>query len=89
MGLRKFVSVLALGVALMIVAACDSSKDDILQKAAKAETAEDLRAALGDPDEVSKVGPIETWTYNASDGTVTFTLAAGTVTLSTTGEKNK
>ena len=71
------------------MSACDASKDDILQKAANAETAADLRKALGDPDELSKLGPIETWTYKASDGTVSFTLAAGNVTLSTTGDKKE
>jgi hypothetical protein len=89
MKLRKLLLALILGSALGLLAGCDSSKDDILQKAAKAETGEELRKALGDPDEVSKVGPIETWTYKANDGTVTFTLAAGTVTLSTTGEKSE
>lgn len=87
--LKKLLLGLALVGALVALTACDASKDDILQKAAKAETAEQLRKALGDPDDLSKVGPIETWTYKASDGTVTFTLAAGSVTLSTTGDKKE
>lgn len=87
--LKKLLLILTLSGALGLTTACDASKDDILQKAAKAETAEDLRKALGDPDELSKVGPIETWTYKASNGTVTFTLAAGSVTLSTTNDKKE
>ena len=87
--MKRLLVALLFGAALGLLAACDVSKDDILQKAAKAETAEELRQALGDPDEVSKLGPIETWTYKASNGTVTFTLAAGNVTLSTTSDKKE
>ena len=83
-GLIRFLLVAAVAVTL---AACGDSKEDILKKTEKVTTRDELRAAVGDPDDVTKVGPIETWTYEASNGSVTFTLAGDTVTLKTTGDK--
>lgn len=74
--------VTALSLAPML-AACDDSKDDILSKAEHADTRDELRAALGAPDDVSKIGPVETWTYKAKKGEVTFLIAGDHVTLST------
>ena len=74
-------------VLVLLLAACDDSKADILKKSENAATRQQLREAIGDPDDVVKVGPLETWTYKASDGSVTFTLAGDAVTLKVTGEK--
>jgi hypothetical protein len=69
--------------------ACSESKYDILQKAQAAETKQQLEAALGAPDDVSKLGPIETWTYEASDGSVEFLITGNKVALETTSGKKE
>ena len=83
---RILIALCALPIALFLTA-CDPAKDDIIAKAEGASTKTELRAALGDPDEVDKLGPVETWTYSASDGSVSFVIAGDTVTLTATGGK--
>jgi hypothetical protein len=62
------------------------SKHDLLSKAEKVETKADLEQALGEPDELNRMGPVEIWTYAASDGKVTFLITDGKVALQATGE---
>ncbi len=83
---RLLTALCALPLALTLTA-CDPAKDEIIAKAEGAGTKAELRAALGDPDEVDKLGPVETWTYAASDGSVSFVIAGDTVTLTATGGK--
>lgn len=83
---RALLTALALTAALTL-GACEKSKEDILQKAEKAETREQLKAALGTPDDIAKLGPVETWTYDGSNGTVSFIIAGDQVTLRATGDK--
>lgn len=83
--IRRFTHVLSVVVVAVTLAACGDSKEDILKKTENVTTRAELRAAVGDPDDITKVGPIETWTYEASNGSVTFTLAGDTVTLKTAG----
>jgi hypothetical protein len=85
---RLFVTGLA---ALAVLAGCDTSpsKADILKKAEGAKTKADLEKALGKPTEVDKVGPIEKWTYKASDGSVTYIIVADNVTLEATGGSDR
>ena len=45
------------------------------------KTKADLEKALGPPTNVDKVGPVEKWTYKASDGQVTYIIVADQVTL--------
>jgi hypothetical protein len=74
--------------ALLLLAACFApSKADILKKASGAQTRSQLEAALGEPSEVSKLGPIEKWTYVASDGSVVFLLAGDTITFEATADR--
>ena len=73
-----------------MVAACgDPSKEDILKKTESVSTRADLERALGRPDDIQKLGPIETWTYNASNGSVSFILAGDMVTVKATGERRE
>ena len=85
---RNLRTLCLLVVALPLLAGCfEDSKEEIL---AKTETVSDKAApteALGKPDDVAKLGPLETWTYNASNGTVAFVIAGSTVTIRKTGEK--
>ncbi|GAB4393520.1 MAG: hypothetical protein Tsb0032_13200 [Kiloniellaceae bacterium] len=70
---------------LLLLAACFApSKADLLKKAKGASTRAELEAALGEPSDVSKFGPIEKWSYKASDGTVVFVLAGDTITIEAT-----
>jgi hypothetical protein len=81
--------IVALTLAALLLAACEDSKQDILAKAENAATKAELKQALGDPDDVAKVGPIETWTYEASNGEVTFLITGDRVALKAAGEGKK
>lgn len=75
---------------LLLLSGCfEDSKSEILAKAEQAGDKAGLRDALGEPDDVDKVGPLETWTYKASDGSVSFVIAGDTVTLSKTQDKTE
>lgn len=89
---RKFVkpvlrTVVWLLMGLTLAACGDASKQDILRKAAGADTKAKLEAAIGRPSEVDKLGPVEQWTYKASDGRVVFIITGDTVVLQTAGGK--
>ncbi len=85
MKLPKSVSVLCL---LLGLAACGGlSKEDILKKAKGAETSEQLERALGKPDDLGKLGPVQKWKYKAKDGHVTFIITGGKVAIDMAGKK--
>ena len=74
--------------ALLLLAACFApSKADLIKKAEGVKSRAELESRLGEPSEVSKLGPIEKWTYVASDGAVTFVLAGDTVTFELTEDR--
>ena len=79
-------AVAALALALLAVACGPKTKHDLLSRAEKVETKSDLERTLGAPDERNKLGPIEIWTYEASDGSVTFLITDDKVALQATGE---
>jgi hypothetical protein len=68
-------------VALAIVACSPQSKHEMLSKTEHVRTKAELEEALGAPHDRDKVGPIETWTYRARDGEVTFVITGDTVRL--------
>lgn len=72
---------LAALLASFMLTACEDSTHDILSKADAATTKAELEEALGPPDVVSKVGPLESWIYRASNGEVSFFLAGDAVTI--------
>ncbi|MFA7430816.1 MAG: hypothetical protein WCZ23_11720 [Rhodospirillaceae bacterium] len=84
--MRRLAVVVALTLPLVLAGCLEPKKAALLEKAEGVETKTQLRDRLGDPDDVSKLGPIETWTYKAADGTVSFLIAGDTVTMSSTGE---
>jgi hypothetical protein len=72
--------------ALLSLTACGGrTKEDIVQKARDVSTRAQLEKALGTPTDIAKLGPIERWTYKASNGEVVFLIVGDTVTLQTTG----
>jgi hypothetical protein len=77
-------AVLACVVAIAPLGCGPPSKDGILEKSEAVETKAELRDALGAPDERDKLGPVETWTYQASDGSVTFLITGDSVSLKST-----
>ena len=89
--MRRRIVVLGGLSTLIVLAGCDSSptKAEILKKATGLKTKEELEKALGQPTKLDKLGPLERWTYNASDGVVVFTIVAGRVALDETGDRKK
>lgn len=83
----KIVRLAVLGLPLALIACGPPSSADTLKKAEKAGTKADLEKAIGKPTEISKLGPLEQWTYKTSDGSVTFTIAGDKVTLASGGTK--
>jgi len=72
-------------IAAVAVLGCGPpSQHDILKKAEGLETKQELEAAIGAPAEVDKFGPLEKWTYRASDGEVEFVITGDKVALEST-----
>ena len=83
---RSLLTALVLASALLAAAACgEPSKGDILKKAEGVSEKARLEEILGRPDDISKLGPIEQWTYKASDGTVVFNITGDKVTMTPPG----
>ena len=82
-----------LGMAALLtvaLSACgDPTKEDILKRSEGADTKARLERAVGRPSDIKKLGPLESWTYKAANGSVTFVIAGDQVTLSTTAEKGE
>ena len=81
--------VLVAVLALLLVTGCSRSKEDIVGKAREVKTRADLERVIGKADDISKLGPVERWTYKASNGEVVFVIVGDTVTLQTTGSGEK
>jgi hypothetical protein len=76
-----------LAATCLLAAGCGrGTKHDLLKKTESIETKAALEHALGAPDDRQKLGPIETWTYVASDGKVTFLITGDHVALQATSE---
>ena len=65
------------------------TKEDLVERARGVETRPELEKKLGRPQDITKVGPIETWTYRASNGNVVFVIIADRVTLQAAGETER
>lgn len=77
-------------VALLLFTACgERTKEDIIEKARNVSTRNDLEKALGKPGDIAKLGPIERWTYKASNGAVVFVIVGEQVTLQAAGPGDK
>jgi hypothetical protein len=72
-------------VALLALAGCSRTKEDLLRKAETVKTRSELESALGRPDDIAKLGPVEQWTYKASNGQVVFVILGDTVTIQAAG----
>ena len=72
---------------LAVVACGPDSSEQVIKKAEKAGTKAELEKAIGRPTEISKLGPIEQWTYKTKDGQVSFTITGDKVMLASGGTK--
>ena len=84
--MRAIVALLMVALAL---AGCSRTKEDVLRKAESVKTRADLESRLGRPDDIAKLGPVERWTYKASNGDVVFVIVGDTVTLQAAGGGEK
>lgn len=78
----------ALALVVALLAGCgDPTVTEMVQKTEAVNSKAELEKALGRPHEISKVGPVETWTYKAKDGQVSFLIAGDRVTMSAAGSR--
>lgn len=80
---------LVFALALVTLVGCSQTKEDLLRKAENVKTRSEVESRLGRPKSIVKVGPMETWTYKASNGEVKFLIVGDTVTLQTAGPGDK
>ena len=81
---------LVIGIVLLVLAGCGpSSKEDLITKARGITTRTELEKALGKPSDISKLGPVEKWTYKASNGEVVYVIVGDAVTLEAAGDASK
>jgi hypothetical protein len=87
---RRLPALLSCMVLALVLSSCGPpTKEDIVAKAKDAKTRSALETALGKPDDISKLGPVEKWTYKAKNGQVVFILVGDTVTIEATGSEKK
>jgi hypothetical protein len=65
----------------------EPSKSDLIEKARGVSTRERLREVLGEPQQLVKLGPLEKWTYLASDGEVSYLITGDSVALEFAGSQ--
>lgn len=81
---RAWAGLLVCVLAVGLVVGCSRSKEDLIQKSRGVGTRAELERALGKPSDISKLGPVEQWTYQASNGNVVFLIVGDTVTMQAT-----
>jgi hypothetical protein len=82
---RAMTTMLVWLLAAALLGGCGRSKEDLVEKSRNASTRAELERALGKPSDIAKLGPVEQWTYNASNGTVVFLIVGDKVTLQAAG----
>jgi hypothetical protein len=81
---------LLIGAVLLGLVACGrGTKEEIVAKARDISARAELERVLGRPDDITKLGPLETWRYKASNGEVVFVIVGDTVTLQAAGTPEK
>jgi hypothetical protein len=81
---RAWVGLLVCVLAAGLLVGCSRSKEDLIQKSRGVGTRAELERALGKPSDIGKLGPVEQWTYKASNGTVVFVIVGDKVTMQAT-----
>ena len=91
----KKVAMCIFGSVILLLGGCgETTMKDLTTKAEKAKTKQQLQDALGEPQKFEKlklpiIGTGETWTYEASDGDVTFTIYKDKIEAIATEAKKK
>ena len=81
---RAWAGLLVWVLAAGLLVGCGRSKEDLIQKSRGVATRAELEQALGKPSDISKLGPVEQWTYKASNGNVVFVIVGDKVTMQAT-----
>jgi len=82
--------VLVGGLVMLGLVACGrGTKEEIVSKARDVSKRAELERVLGKPDDITKLGPLETWRYKASNGEVIFLIVGDDVTLQAAGSPEK
>lgn len=83
--MSKVVRLAAVIGLLLALAACGKpTKEELVRKSENVKTKAELEAVLGRADDISKVGPLETWRYKGSNGDVVFIITGNIVQLQAT-----
>ena len=82
--MNKFARLLAIGMLLVLAACGKPTKEELVRKSENVKTKAELEAVLGRADDITKVGPLETWRYKGSNGDVVFIITGDTVQLQAT-----
>jgi hypothetical protein len=82
---RVMMTLLVGALAAGLLTGCSRSKEDLIEKSRGVSTRAELEQALGRPSDINKLGPVEQWTYKASNGTVVFLIVGDKVTLQAAG----
>ena len=83
--MNKFARALAIGMLLVLAACGKPTKEELVRKSENVKTKAELEAVLGRADDITKVGPLETWRYKGSNGDVLFIITGDTVQLQAAG----
>ena len=84
--MRKAICALVMVLVLPLAGCGGNTKQDITKKTENVKTKAELERILGKPANFNKLGPIETWTYKASDGEVSFLITGDTVQMQATSD---
>ena len=86
--MSRMISLLLAFAAVAVLGCGPPSQHEILKQAEAVETKQELEAAIGAPDEVDKLGPMEKWTYRASEGDVEFVITGDKVKFKSTKDRD-
>jgi hypothetical protein len=87
--MSRMIRLLLAFAAIAVLACGPPSQHEILKQADGVETKQALEEAIGAPDEVDKLGPMEKWIYRASDGDVEFVITGDKVRLGSTKDRDE
>ncbi len=79
----------AVALSILLAGCGPPTKEDILRTAGDVKTRAELEKRLGRPADISKLGPVETWTYKGKNGDVVFLILGDTVALQAAGPGEK
>jgi len=79
----------ALILSIFLAGCGPPTKEDLIRTAGDVKTRAELEKRLGRPGDISKLGPVETWTYKGRNGDVVFLILGDTVALQAAGPGEK